>query len=232
MVAPAYSPYSWLAEGAAPQRADPEPIRALPGKNRPPLSRELWGIDWRDCLPRELSDGLSVHAADFLTVAPFIGAHYPAIFEQDRRPTRFRSGGSASSRLRYYQAAGDFFAFRDGAEIVAVLICTPVDWSTYYIRSAAALPEYQGRGLVPRFFPFLFERLRAAGVERVEAEAAPSNFASLQHLLRHRFNVTGTVLSERWGALVRLTRFLDDDATEVFLDQFCDGVRYQGRDAR
>jgi GNAT superfamily N-acetyltransferase len=184
-------------------------------------------------LPRRLTDdGVSVHAADFMTVAPFISAHYPAIFEHDRRPSRFRSGGSAPARVRYYQAAGDFFVFRDRGETVAVLICTPVDWSTYYIRSTAALPEYQGRGLVPRFFPFLFERLRAAGVERVEAEAAPSNFASLQHLLRHRFNVTGTVLSERWGALVRLTRFLDDDATEVFLDQFCDGVRYQGRQGR
>jgi hypothetical protein len=81
--------------------------------------------------------------------------------------------------------------------------------------------------VIQKFFPHLFERLRLAGVERVEADASPANFASLQTLLRNRFNVTGSVLSERWGALVRLTRFLDDDATGVFLDQFCDGVRPQ-----
>lgn len=196
-----------------------------------PLSRQLWGLDWSEHLPRAVTeDGVTVHASDFAGVAPFIGAHYPEIFEQDRRPSRFRPGGSDTTRRRYYQVMGDFFTFRHEAETVAVLVCTPVDWGTYYIRSVAALPAYQGRGLAQRFFPYLFERLRDAGVERVEAEASPSNFASLQILMRHRFNVTGTVLSERWGALVRLTKFLDDEATEVFLDQFCDGVRYQGRD--
>ena len=198
-----------------------------------PLSRELWGIDWSESLPRALdAEGVRVDALDFPRAASFIQAHYPAIFEHDRRPTRFRAGGTPDSRRRYYQAVGDFFGFWRADELVAVLVCTPVDWGTYYIRSAAALPEYQGNGVIQRFFPFLFERLRAAGVERVEAEVSPSNFASLQHLLRLRFNVTGTVLSERWGAMVRLTRFLDEDATEVFLDQFCDGVRYQGRDRR
>lgn len=205
-------------------------LPAPPGEpHRTSLSRALWDIDWNQGLPLVLTeDGIAVHATDFESAAPFISAHYPALFEHDQRPSRFRSGGSAESRRRYYQAAGDFFEFRrEGGETVAVLICTPVDWSTYYVRSAAALPEYQGRGVIQRFFPHLFERLRLAGVERVEADAAPSNFASLQNLLRHRFNVTGTVLSERWGALVRLTRYLDDDATGVFLDQFCDGVRPQ-----
>jgi GNAT superfamily N-acetyltransferase len=204
----------------------PAPSREPP---RTSLSRALWDIDWNEGLPLELTDdGVAVHASDLARAAPFIEAHYPALFEQDLRPSRFRSGGSAASRRRYYELAGDFFEFRrEGGETVAVLICTPVDWSTYYLRSAAALPEYQGRGVIQKFFPHLFERLRLAGVERVEADASPANFASLQSLLRNRFNVTGSVLSERWGALVRLTRFLDADATGVFLDQFCDGVRPQ-----
>ncbi|HEY3500089.1 MAG TPA: GNAT family N-acetyltransferase [Polyangiaceae bacterium] len=193
---------------------------------RVPLSRELWDIDWREELPHVLADdGIVVDACDFSEVVPFIAANYPGIFGYESRPSRFLAGGTSAARRRYYEAVGDCFVFRDGLETAGVLICTPVDWGTYYIRSTALLPEYQGRGLVQRFFPRLFERLRAAGVERVEAETAPSNFASLQILLRSRFSVTGTVLSERWGALVRLTRFLDGAAGEVFLDQFCDGLQ-------
>jgi len=51
------------------------------------------------------------------------------------------------------------------------------------------------------------------------------------HLLTSlNFNVTGSVLSDRWGAQVRLTRFLDAQSEDVFLRQFCAGVAYQLRD--
>lgn len=193
---------------------------------RIPLSRQLWDLDWNDGLPHELTcDGIVVHACDFASVVPFIEAHYPSIFGQDARPSRFSKSGTSLTRRRYYEACGDFFAFRDAGKTVGVLVCTPVDWATYYIRSTAVLPEYQGKALIQRFFPYLFQRLRAAGIERVEADASPANFASTQNLLRQRFHVTGTVLSERWGALVRFTHFLDDAANGVFFDQFCDGVK-------
>ena len=40
------------------------------------------------------------------------------------------------------------------------------------------------------------------------------------HLLsRLRFNPSGTVLTDRWGALLKFTRFLDDAAEQVFLDE-------------
>ena len=83
--------------------------------------------------------------------------------------------------------------------------------------------------MIQRFFPEMFAVLRAAGVERVEADTSPSNMATLHLLSRLRFNPTGTVLTDRWGAHIKFTRYLDDAAEQVFLDQFCTGVRYQRR---
>ena len=77
----------------------------------------------------------------------------------------------------------------------------------------------------------LFEQLKRAGVERVEADTSPANMATMHLLTRLRFNMTGTTLSERWGAHVHFTKFLDERSEGVFLEQFCSGVKYQVRGA-
>ena len=206
----------------ADSRADPEPSA------RPRFSEALWQIDWPALLPRPVTqDGVTVEWSSFERSLPFITANYGAIFEDD--PGSPFVTKVSDAKARYYREAGDFFEFVHRGRTVGLLVGTPVDWSTYYVRSAAALPEYQGRKIVQRFFPFLFEQLKAAGVERVEADTSPANMATLHLLTRLRFNVTGTVLSERWGAHVHFTKFLDEGSEGVFLNQFCAGVKYHLR---
>ena len=67
----------------------------------------------------------------------------------------------------------------------------------------------------------LFDTLRAAGVERVETDASPTNATTLQVALRLGFKVTGNLTTDRWGALVRLTKFLSPNAERVFVDGYC-----------
>jgi RimJ/RimL family protein N-acetyltransferase len=95
----------------------------------------------------------------------------------------------------------------------------------------AVLPAYQGRQLPRVVLPLLFERLKRAAVRRVEAETSPSNLVTIHVLTRMRFNITGNALSDRWGALLRMTKYLDRDAEDVFLDTFCVGIPYQLRRA-
>jgi hypothetical protein len=202
---------------------------SMHGASAVPLSRQLWELDWREHLPFSVTrDGVQVHASSFERALPFIAAHYAEIFEDD--PTSpFASDKLTDAKARYYRAAGDFFEFVHEGRTVGLLLGTPVDWSTYYIRSAAAVRAYQGTKMIQRFFPRMFELLRQVGVERVEADTSPANMATMHLLTRMRFNVTGTVLSERWGAHVHLTHFLDETAERVFLGQFCAGVKYQLR---
>ena len=91
------------------------------------------------------------------------------------------------------------------------------------------LPEYSGRRTIQDLLPVMFGVLRVAGIERVEADTQPSNLATMHILNRLHFNVSGTSLSDRWGAQVHLTLFLDKECEDVFLGQFCGGVKYQLR---
>jgi hypothetical protein len=210
-----------------------EAVAPLAGDSGSPpavrLSEQFWGIRWSQTLPRRMTDdGVFVEWSSFDRALPFIDESYAEIFEVPPAHTA-PVLNTSHAKARYYRAAGDFFEFRHEARTVGLLVGTPVDWSTYYVRSAAALPAYQGRKLIQRFLPVVFAELAAAGVERVEADTSPANMATMHLLTRLRFNVTGTVLTERWGAHVHFTKFLNEDLERAFLDQFCSGVKYQLR---
>lgn len=186
----------------------------------PRLSELLWGIRWHDLLPVECAAGVTVHSVSYDEAMSFVRAHYKDIFPSVPG-SPFARIETSPAKERYYRHAADFFEFRKGGQSVAILICDPIDWGSYYIRSAAALPDHHGHAAIQRFFPFLFAALSRAGVDRVEAETSPTNATSVQHLTRLGFRVTGTLMTERWGALVRLVKFLSGPAEATFVQQFC-----------
>ena len=208
-----------------------DPGASLDSTARPfRLSRALWDIDWAASLPVSLgTDGVTVEDSSFDRASSFVGEHYADLFDENAAsPFSTRPGDGA--KQRYYDLVGDFFEFRQSGRTIGFLTCTPHDWSTYYLRSAAVLRAHQGRGLVPAFCRrFLFGVLARAGVERVECDTSPANLTMVHVMTRLRFNVTGTHLSERWGAHVRFTKFLNGDCEDTFLNQFCSGVKYQIR---
>jgi ribosomal protein S18 acetylase RimI-like enzyme len=197
------------------------------GRSR--LSHRLFGLDWSQYLPVELGEGVRVETAEVDDALAFLTRNYRSIFEVGDDDTRFRSDPLDARKRAFYRETGDAFLFRRGTETVGVLIANPSDWSTYYMRVAAFLPAYQGRGLLGAIVEHTFAPLADCGVERVEVEAAPSNFASIRLLTKLGFNVTATAHTDRWGAVLRFTKYLDADAEDVFLSQFCAGVRYQKR---
>lgn len=199
---------------------DARASRPAPAAAPSRLSELLWGIRWAELLPVECAEGVSVHAATYDQAMRFVRAHYADIFPSVPG-TPFGKVEETPAKERYFRHAADFFEFKKGEEVVAILTCDPIDWSSYYIRSAAALPSFQGHSAIQRFFPFLFAELARAGVERVEADAAPTNPTSMQHLTRLGFRVVGTILSERWGAVVHLVKFLSPERESVFVSQFC-----------
>jgi RimJ/RimL family protein N-acetyltransferase len=201
------------------------------GRKQRSLSEQLWDLDWASLLPLQLGDdGLVARYASFEAVQPFIAENYASIFEEERlSPFSVRPH---SAKTRYMALTGDFIEFSLGGEPIGVFVGMPTDWSTYYIRTTAVLRQHQGRAAPQNFFRALFPLLRACGVERVELDTSPSNIAMMHIVTRLRFNPTGTLLSDRWGALVRFTKYLDDHGEGTFLRQFCAGVAYQERERR
>ncbi len=204
---------------------EPEPSRAWAADlSSPSLAEQLWGACWQEGFPLTLSTGVSARRADYLLVRDFLAKHFNEIFfvNPDALP-KFKSSRSAARDL-FYQQVSDHFAFYSGDELVGVLTGNAVDWSTYYVRTIALLPQAQGRGIQREVFQHLVSLLAPAGVERIEIEVLPGNVKQMRALGKMHFQVIGTKLSERWGALVQLAKFLSPESERAFADQYCLGL--------
>lgn len=184
------------------------------------LSSDLFGIDWAAQLPFELTGGIRLEHAPMPQMLEFVAAHYAAIFDSDAADRRFLVEAQSPAKMRFFEMS-DRFVFRDGEKVVGLLVGNPLDWSTYYWRSIAFLPEFQGRGLLAAALARTDAVMREAGVARLEGEAAPNNQRQLRLLLRLGYVVTGTINSERWGTVLRLTKYLRREAEERFASVFC-----------
>jgi hypothetical protein len=169
-------------------------------------------------LPWQLDGG----SAEFATrdeALPFVQEQYPAIFAQKDLQGRFLPSPMTEAKRRFF-AEMDYFLFRVDGHVAGVLMGHPTDWTTYYLRSAAILPEYRERRILTQFFEGLVAPLRAVGVERLETECSPANVPVVRLLTAQGYLATASVSSERWGLMLRYTKFLSEDASAAFMRQY------------
>ncbi|MBX3260360.1 MAG: GNAT family N-acetyltransferase [Labilithrix sp.] len=181
------------------------------------MSQRLWGIDWRSVLPWQL-DEIRVEYARLADVLPFMAELFPRTFNTGKQ---WLEEEMTEAKRRFGEEM-DVFVFRDGEKIVGVVTGNPSDWSTYYWRVAGILPEYRRQALLTRFTERCYAPFRAAGVRRMEVDTSPGNRAMVRHLSGQGLFVTATMSSERWGQVLRFTKFLDEDAERTFTTQFLD----------
>jgi hypothetical protein len=184
------------------------------------LSARFWGLDLCKGLPRVMSsDGVEAVRGELARVRDFLLCAFPSFTEEEL-------GAQPDARMvdakrLYLSTACDLVELRHEDRTVGVIVGAPEDWSSYYVRIFAVLPSYQRPGLTRRFGrECLFEPLAEHRVERVIAETSPTNLAMTRGLTEMHFHVTGHHLSERWGALVRYTKFLDPAREAAFQQRF------------
>jgi hypothetical protein len=193
------------AASAAPSR----PIRT---------SQRLWDLDWNQVLPWTIG-GVRVEAPPFETAAPFVAEHLPQIFGT-QNSGRFLDEAMTEAKRRFANEM-DVFLFTDRGTPVGVFLAHPTDWSTYYLRMGFFTTDWRDKRIGSEFLERLCEPLARAGVERLEAEVSPMNSPTIRAFAAQRWLVTSMVSSERWGNLVRYTKFLNQDAEAVFRRQLC-----------
>lgn len=179
------------------------------------LSERLWDLDWSNVLPWQF-DGAVMVRSTYAEASSFMTAHYADIFG---RETRFFVEGASDAKRRFWDEM-DVFAFRADDEVVGIAAGHPTDWSTYYVRTLALLPAVRERRITSGFTQNLSDALRSAGVARWEADTSPANTPMIRMFSRAGFVVTSTLNSERWGAMLRFTKFLREDAQATFHEQF------------
>jgi hypothetical protein len=185
------------------------------------LSASFWGLDLCRDLPRVLSqrERISVVPGELSRVRAFLADEFPTLTEEalGSRP----SPAIAGAKRWYFSEGCDLIELCHDAQTVGVLIGAPEDWGTYYVRILAIKAGFQRPALTRRFGrECLLAPLHAHGVERVVAETSPSNLVMARGLSELNFHVTGHQLSERWGPLVRYTKFLDPACEAAFHRRF------------
>ncbi len=184
------------------------------------LSQRILGLDWASHLPWRFGD-VTVEPGRYESEAvPFMAAHYADLFDAKSLHDRFFAEELTDAKRRF-MAEMDVLCFRQGGSVVGLLVGHPIDWSTYYWRSVALLPAVRERSLLGQVMESTYAPLGAAGIQRVEGECAPTNGPMMRALTKLGWVVTSTSMSERWGATVRFTKFLRDDAGAIFARQFC-----------
>jgi len=184
----------------------------------------MWGLSFRDLLPHKLSeDGVVAVAGDFARIGRFLNDEFSVFSEE--------AHGSIPNyivhnrKFEYLRDACDLIELRLDDQTIGSLIGAPEDWSSYYVRVFALQREFQRPGMIRRFIrDCLFNPLMEHGVERICADTSPANVAMSRLFTELHFHVTGSQLSERWGPLVRYTRFLSPACEAEFRRKFGAGA--------
>jgi hypothetical protein len=184
------------------------------------LSEAFWQLDLCRHLPLVLSrDGILATSGSLDRIRGFLAREFPTLTEEGL-------GTQLTARLAgtkhwYLDNACDLIELRHEGQTVGAIIGAPDDWSSYYVRTFAVAPAYQRPALTRRFGrECLLNPLAAHGVQRVVAETSPANLSMSRGLCELHFHVTGHQLSERYGPLVRYTRFLDPASEAAFNKRF------------
>jgi len=184
------------------------------------LSAKFWGLDLRANLPRVLShDGVEAVPGEIDRVRAFLAEEFSSFAEEALGMNP--SASMTRAKLEYLTRACDSIELRHMGQTVGVLVGAPEDWSSYYVRLFAVKHTHQRPALIRRFVKeCLFAPLAAHHVERIVAETSPANLAMSRLFSELHFHVTGHQLSERWGPLVRYSKFLDENCEAAFHKRF------------
>ena len=196
-----------------------------------PLSAQLWGLDFSARLPRTVSsDGTQATLGEITRIRSFLTEFFPSLTEEalGNRSPAFVS----DAKRRYIATACDLIELRHDGKTVGAIVGAPEDWSTYYVRIFAVARRYQRPALMRKLIrECIFEPLSACGVQRIAADTSPANRAMSRLFSELKFHVTGQQLSERWGPMVRYTKFLDAACEAVFFERFAGTAPPAGEEA-
>lgn len=198
---------------------------------QPWLSKRIYGLDWAQLLPFKMTDKIVVMAGSWESTVHFFNENWHSIYKEsstgsEDKSSPFLATEPHKNRSSYYRETADIFHFTINKNIVGVLIGTPLDWSSYYIRNVSILPKYQGKKIYQTFLHHFLPILKSHHVDRVHIEVSMGNLRHIHILNKLKFNVVGTLLSERWGGLLIFIKHLSPNPKRVFLKQFCQGVDF------
>lgn len=184
------------------------------------LSSRFWGIDWTEALPVSMAGGkITVQNCNYSDIQAFLSESSSRVDGPELARLKLQS----EERTLFYSHYSDLISFQAEGKTVGVFIANASDWSTYYIRYAAILPEWRGHSLYRDMLLLITRLVEDLSVERIEMDVSPSNTRNIQIITDLGFVIAGTWMSDRWGGLLRCVKYLNQDSGNQFISRFCNG---------
>jgi hypothetical protein len=181
------------------------------------MSERLWGLDWRKVLPWQIGD-VAIEWGSYDDILAFLREHGARL--ADGPEGRFLVEEVTEAKRRFFADADVFVMRHVGGRVVGFWAGHPSDWSSYYARAMNILPELREGRLASELSSRICETLAGTEVARIEVETSIANIPMTRLLHGLGFLVTGSSNSERWGAMLRFTKFLREKPAETFSRQF------------
>ena len=166
--------------------------------------------------------GVTMDHGDFSTTFRFIEKHHDRIFDSVHSDHFFQEP-MTDKKEAFLRDRTDHFLFQKDGAVMGVVMGNPIDWCSYYVRYCAFEEQFQKLGIVQHSFPVLIDYISSMGFQQIEIDVSPSNHPQIQVMNRTGFVITGQFNSEKWGSLLRFTKYIDTQRQKTFLRIFTQG---------
>jgi RimJ/RimL family protein N-acetyltransferase len=182
------------------------------------MSERLWGLDWRRVLPWQIGE-VAIEWGSYDDILSFLREHGARL--ADGPEGRFVVEEVTEAKRRFFADVDVFVMRHVSGRVVGFYAGHPSDWSSYYGRAMNILPEFREGRLASEVSRRISETLaEKTEVGRIEVDTSIANIPMTRILHGLGFLVTGSSNSERWGAMLRFTKFLREKPAETFRRQF------------
>ncbi len=193
-------------------------------KEQTNFSKNLYGINWMIELPQSLGE-YQLEISNLQEFLQLKNQEDSFITTSDTSSDFFFKERENSKKLNYLQQVADFFVIKFNTTPVGVVICEFSDWCTYYLRFIFIDKNHRGKNLTIEFVKVIENCLRKYDVDKICCEVSSGNFDQIARMSYLGFFCSGTRLSERFGSLIYMTKYLKEDQEIIFQRQFNQSFR-------
>jgi hypothetical protein len=128
--------------------------------------------------------------------------------------------GFQSTLKEYRKIHTEYFLFKRNGKVVGWSYGEMEDFETFYMRNTGILPDHQNKKIYLHFLDQFLKYSKKIGYQRVSSQHSVSNAKIISLKMGIGFIVVGTENHDRWGALVKLVKFLDVKREKSFKKTF------------
>lgn len=152
----------------------------------------------------------------------------PEVFSKERHFPRFnlpvdRKEKAFALIQEYQKLHHEWFLFKNSnKEIVGWFMGEADDFNTFYMRNGGILPAYQNINIYSQFFSVFENYLFELGYEKMSSQHQVTNKKILIKQLKLGFIPVNIELTDNWGPLLKMVKFLNADRNQHFINLYGD----------